>query len=325
MRAIHCLRYGGPETLTLTEIPTPSPGKGEVLVRIRAAGVNFPDLLVLKGEHYMRPAPPFVPGLEMAGEVATLGEGVAKLREGDRVMAAPPAPGCFAEYIVLPEERVFPAPPGLSFAEAASFIIVFGTAYAALKVQGKARPGETVLISAAAGGVGLAAIDIAKRMKLKAIAAAGSADKLSLALARGAAAGIDYRKEDLRQRVKDLTGGKGYDLFVDMVGGDIFDAALRASARNARILIVGFASGRIPEVKLNYLITKNLSLIGVGFGGDFAHSPQWGRMIVDELAALHAREPFKPEISRCYALEDTARALEDLAQRRVGGKLVIEL
>lgn len=324
MRAIRCHALKSLDSLTLDEIPVPSPGNGEVLVRIGAAGVNFADLLVLAGEHYMRPAPPFVPGLEFAGTVVEVGLGVTEWLPGDRVMGAPPSPGCFAEYITLPGERLLAVPAGLSFAEAAGFIIAYGTAYFALKIQGGLEAGETVLISGAAGGVGIAAIDIAKRLGARVIAAVGSPAKLERALARGADSGVNYRTEDLRTRVKALTGGRGYDLFLDNVGGEIFDTALRAAAASARILSVGFASGSIPEVRLNYLITKNLSIIGAGFGGSFAASPAFGRKLIAELTALHASAPFLPEVSGVFALKDTRAALEVLSGRNVVGKLVIE-
>ena len=321
MRAVLCHGHGGPEKLKLEQVPEPEPQAGEVVIRLAAAGVNFADLLMIGGTYYLRPPPPFVPGLEGAGTISALGDGVTGWNVGDRVFAA--RPGCFAEYVKVDAKDVLPIPAGFSMSEAAGLIIGYGTALYALKYRGKVQPGETVFISGAAGGVGVAAIEVAKRLGAIVIAGAGSPEKLDTCAAHGADRLLNYRTEDIRERVKGMTSGKGYDLFFDCVGDEVFDAALRASARSARLLIVGFAGGRAPSIPANYLLAKNISVIPVAFGGDFAESPKLAQEVIDGLGEMHSREPFHPEIAAEYPLEDTPKALQRLANRDVRGKLVI--
>jgi NADPH2:quinone reductase len=321
MRAVLCREYGGPEHLRLEEVPNPTPGPGEVVIRLAAAGVNFADLLMIRGTYYLHPPVPFRTGLEGAGTISAVGEGVTDWKVGDKVFAA--RPGCFADYVAVKATDALPIPAGFSMVQAAGLIIGYGTALYALKYRGQVKPGETVFISGAGGGVGTAAIEIAKRLGAVVIAGAGSPEKLETCKAHGADHVLNYRTEDIRERVKDMTGGGGYDVFLDCVGDDVFDAALRASARSARLMIVGFAGGRAPSIPANYLLAKNLSVIPVAFGGDFAESPALARAVIDDLGAMHAREPFQPEIGGEYGLEDVPDALSRLAGRAVQGKLVI--
>lgn len=320
MRAIVCHALGGLENLTLEDIPAPEPEAGEIVIRLAAAGVNFADLLMIKGTYYIRPPLPFTPGLEGAGTIAAIGEGVSGWTVSDRVFAA--RPGCFAEYLKVKAKDVLPIPTGFSMSEAAGLIIAYGTALYALKYRGKMQPGETVFISGAAGGVGIATIEIAKRLGAVVIAGAGSPEKLEICAAHGADHLLNYNTEDIREKVRALTGGKGYDLFFDCVGDDVFDSALRGSARSARLLIVGFAGGRAPSIPANYLLAKNLSVIPVASGGDFADSPKLAREVIDDLGAMHAREPFHPEITE-FDLADAPKALQRLANREGHGKLVV--
>ena len=320
MRAILCNAHGGPENLTLGDVPDPSPKPGEVVIRLAAAGVNFADLLMISGNYYLRPPLPFVAGLEGAGTISAVGEGVTDWKIGDKVFVS--RPGCFADYIAVKAERVLPIPTGFGMVQAAGLIIAWGTALYALKYRGKVQPGETVFISGAAGGVGTAAIEIAKRLGAVVIAGAGSPEKLETCAVHGADHLVNYRTEDIRERVKSLTGGKGFDLFVDCVGDDVFDAALKASTQRARILIVGFAGGRAPQIPANYLLAKNLTVLPVAFGADFADFPDLAREVIADLGALHAKEPFHPQITE-YPLAEAPKALQKLANRDVRGKLVV--
>jgi NADPH:quinone reductase len=324
MRAAVVREFGPPEGITVEERPTPEAAAGEIVARVHAAGVNFADVLMAAGRYVVRPPRPFVAGLEFAGVVSAVGPGVTRWRAGDRVMGAPTAGGCFAEYVALPEDKAFAAPEALPFDLAAGFLIGHGTAAFSLR-RCQLKAGESVLITGAGGGVGIAAIGIAKRMGAKVFAAAGSAEKLAVAKAHGADELIDYRSQDLAAELKARTDGRGVDVLLDTVGGAVFDAALKGMARWGRIALVGFASGDIPRIPAEYLLVKNLSAIGVGFGAVVVENPALAQTVIDDLLALHAREPFKAEIAGRYALEETPTALRRLADRGVTGKLVIAL
>jgi NADPH:quinone reductase len=322
MHAAVVREFGSPEGIVVEERPVPEPGPGEIVARVHAAGVNFADVLMAAGRYVVRPPRPFVAGLEFAGIVSAVGAGVTRWRVGDRVMGAPTAGGCFAEYVALPEDKAFAAPAARSFELAAGFLIGHGTAAFSFR-RTQLKTSENVLITGAGGGVGIAAIGIAKRMGAKVFAAAGSAEKLAVANAHGADELIDYRSQDLAAELKARTDGRGVDVLLDTVGGAVFNAALKGVARWGRIALVGFASGDIPRIPAEYLLVKNLSAIGVGFGAVMVENPALAQAVVDELLALHAREPFKAEIAGRYPLEETPKALRRLADRGVTGKLII--
>jgi NADPH:quinone reductase len=322
MRAAVVREFGPPEGITLEERPVPEPASGEIVARVHAAGVNFADVLMAAGRYVVRPPRPFVAGLEFAGVVTALGPGVTRWRVGDRVMGAPAAGGCFAEYVTLPEDKAFAAPEALPFELASGFLIGHGTAAFSFR-RTQLKAGESVLVTGAGGGVGIAAIGIARRMGAKVFAGAGSAEKLAVAKAHGADELIDYGSQDLAAELKGRTGGRGVEVLLDTVGGAVFDAALKGMARWGRIALVGFASGDIPRLPAEYLLVKNLSAIGVGFGAVVVENPALAQTVVDELLALHAREPFKAEIAGRYSLEEAPKALRRLADRGVTGKLII--
>lgn len=324
MRAVVCRSYEGIRALKVEEVPEPVAGEGEVLVRIRAASVNFADVLMTSGRYQVKPPLPFIMGSEFAGEVVAVGEGVRSLKEGDRVMGSPLHGGAFAERIAIDARRVWKIPGDLSYEAAAGWVIGYGTAFFALRHRASVQRDEWVLITGASGGVGLAAVQIAKRLGARVIAAASSQEKLAIARANGADAVVDYTNEDLKASVRSITG-RGFDVLFDNVGGDIFDAALHASAPAARVLVVGFASGRIPAIPANYLLLKNLSVLGVGFGAKVATEPEVVQQVIDALASVHAREPFHFEIGGVFPLEEAPTALERLAARCATGKLVIRL
>jgi NADPH2:quinone reductase len=323
MRAVVCNAFGPPESLAVEDRPLPEPAAGQVRIRITAAGVDFADMLMVAGRYQVKPPTPFIPGSECCGVVDALGPGAQGWAVGDAVIAASVDGGFFAEYACLPAERLTPWPAGLPAEVAAGFILGHGTAWFGLVQRGGLKAGETVLVTGAGGGVGIAAIEVAKRSGARVIAAAGSPDKLALAKKHGADDLIDYRAENLRDRIKALTGGRGYDVLFDTVGGDMFDEALRAGAAYARLLVIGFASGRIPEPPTNRLLLKNMSVVGVGFGAVVATSPEGTRAVIDGLAALHAVQPFESAASESVGLDRAGEALARLARREVAGKLVV--
>jgi NADPH:quinone reductase len=322
VRAAIVHRFGPPENITLEERPDPEPREGEVVARVLAAGVNFADLLMVAGRYQVKPPLPFVPGLEFGGIVTAVGSGVERWRPGDRVMGAPIGGGCFAEQVAVPAEQLFPAPESLPIELAAQFVVAHGTAAFAFE-RARLQPGETVLVSGAGGGVGTAAIAIARRLGATVIAAAGSPEKLRAARLQGAHETIEYRSVPLRETVLRLTGGKGADVVLDTVGGSFFDDALRATARRGRILVVGFASGTIPRVPAEYLLIKNIAVLGVGFGGVLLSEPAEAHRVIDELLALHAAQPFTAEVGGRFGLEEVRVALQRLAERGVVGKQLI--
>ena len=323
MRAVVCHAFGPAEDLVVESRPVPQPAPGQVRVKIVAAGVDFADMLMVAGRYQVKPPLPFIPGSECCGEVDAVGEGVTEWAVGDQVIACSVDGGYFAEYACMPAQRLVRWPAGLPAEVAAGFVLGHGTAWFGLIQRGGLKPGERVLITGAGGGVGIAAIEVAKRSGAFVIAAAGSPEKLALAQRHGADAVIDYRNENLRERIKELTDGKGYDMLVDMVGGDLFDEALRAAAAYARLLVIGFAAGRIPEVPANRLLLKNISVVGVGFGAVVFTAPKEVRQVIDALAALHAKAPFQSAVAESLGLEQAGQALARLARRDVVGKLVI--
>jgi NADPH:quinone reductase len=323
MRAAVCTRLGAPDGIVVQEVPDPIPGAGEALVRIEAAGVNFADLLIIAGRYQLRVSPPFIPGLEFVGTVVALGSGVSGCQVGDRVMGAPArGGGCFAELVCMAADRLYAVPASMPLELAAGFIIGYGTAGFALE-RGALSRGERVLVTGAGGGVGLATIEVAARRGGRVIAAAGSAQKLDAARAGGADSLIDYRREDLRERVRSVTGGRGADLAIDLIGGAVFDAALHALAPGGRIVSVGFASGEIPRIPAEYLLLKNLSALGGGFGAVVANDPAGAKRTLDAVAMLNVESPLRAQIAAQLGLEELPAALTRLAAREVTGKLLV--
>lgn len=324
MRALLCKKWGGPKDLVLEETELPAPGKGQVKLRIRAAGLNFADTLIIQGKYQEKPDFPFSPGLEAAGEVIETGDGVTNVKKGDRVMALL-GHGGFAEEAVTDAFRVLPIPDSMSFEDAAAFPVAYGTSQVALDHRGHLKKGETLLVHGAAGGVGLTAVQIGKIMGATVIATARGEDKLKVAQDNGADHLIDYGKEDIRERVKEITGGKGCDVIYDPVGGDVFDTSLRCLAWEGRLLVIGFASGRIPEAPANYLLVKNASAVGVFWGAYMRHNPQ---VVVESFKTLmgwYAEGKIKPHISHRFALDEAPEALQVMMDRKSTGKIVLEI
>ncbi len=322
MKAIQCIEWGGPERLQLADLPLPEPAAGEVRIRVAAAGVNFPDALIVQKKYQVQPALPFVPGTEVAGTVDAVGEGVTRLKPGDRVVAFVGVGG-FAEYVCSSQAQVAPLPPNVDLAVAAGFTLTYATAQHALVERGRLGRGETLLVLGAGGGVGLAAVELGKLAGARVIAAASSADKLDAARRLGADALIDYSSTDLREAVKSTTDGRGVDVVYDPVGGAYTAAALRSLAWRGRLLVIGFAAGEIPQIPANLLLLRELSAVGVYWGEFAKRDPAGNRRLLTELFGWLAEGRLRPLVSKQYALAETPQALQDLLQRRVVGKLVI--
>ena len=324
MKAVLCKAFGPADTLVLEEVASPTPAKNEILIDVHSAAVNFPDTLIIEGKYQFKPPFPFSPGGEAAGVVAAVGEKVSHLKPGDRVMALT-GWGSFAEQVAAPSYNVMPIPKGIDFNSAAAFGMTYGTSMHALKQRANLQPGETLLVLGASGGVGLAAVEIGKAMGARVIAAASSAEKLEVAKAAGADALINYSEESLKDRVKELTGGQGADVIYDPVGGDLFDAAVRAINWNGRLLVVGFASGRIPELPVNLALLKGASVVGVFWGSFAQRQPQDNLANFQQLFAWYAEGKLKPLVSQTFPLERAADAINALANRTAVGKVVVEV
>jgi NADPH:quinone reductase len=320
MRAAVCTTFGSVHDVVIADVPEPTPRAGDVAVAVRAAAVNFPDVLMVAGAYQVRTEPPFVLGSEFAGEVVAVGEGVTSPAVGDRVYGSS-LTGAFTETVVVPAKVVRPVPPGLDMVAAAAFRVAYGTAYHAIVTIGEAQPGQTVVVLGAAGGVGLASVDVAQRLGMRVVAAASSADKLALCRAYGADEIVDYTTEPLKERLKELTRG-GADVVVDPVGGEVSEAALRATAWGGRFVTVGFASGTIPRIPLNLVLLKGAQIRGFEIRTLPEHAPQAmaeGERVLAELVA----QGMRPHVSAVYPLAEAARALADVAERRVLGKVVV--
>jgi NADPH2:quinone reductase len=322
MKAIVCKAWGLPDTLTVEDLPDLEAAPGQVVIDVKAAAVNFPDVLIIQGKYQYKPELPFTPGNEVAGVVRSVGDGVSAFKPGDRVIAFS-AHGGFAEQLTVPAHALMPMPPGMDFDTAAAITLTYGTSHHAVVDRAALQAGETMLVLGAAGGVGLAAIEIGKALGARVIAAASTDEKLAVCKAHGADVLINYSTEDLRTAVKAATGGKGPDVVYDPVGGDYAEAAFRAIAWRGRYLVVGFANGEIPKLPLNLALLKGASLVGV-FWGEFAkREPQANLAGMRQLLGWLAEGKIKPHISARYALADTAKALNDMAARKVTGKVVI--
>ena len=324
MKAVLCKAFGPAETLVLEEIASPEAKKNEVLLEVHAAGVNFPDTLIIEGKYQFKPPFPFSPGGEAAGVVTAVGEKVSHLKVGDRVMALT-GWGSFAEEVAVPGYNVMPIPASMDFASAAAFGMTYGTSMHALKQRANLQPGETLLVLGASGGVGLAAVEIGKAMGAKVIAAASSAEKLEVAKAAGADELINYSESSLKDEVKRLTGGQGADVIYDPVGGDLFDAAIRSIAWNGRLLVVGFASGRIPELPVNLTLLKGAAVVGVFWGAFAQRQPPDNAANFQQLFAWHAAGKLKPLVSQTFPLAQAGEAINTLGQRKAVGKVVVQV
>lgn len=323
MRAVLCKSFGPPENLTLEEVPDLPLGPGQVRIAVRAAALNFADTLIIEGKYQEKPPFPFIPGMECAGTVVEVGEGVTHLAPGQRVMGLA-AKGAFTTQTVTDASAVLPIPDNLDFAQAAAFPVAYGTSHLALTDRANLKPGETVLVLGASGGVGLTAVEIAKVMGARVIAAASSAEKLAVAKEAGADELVNYTTEDLKARVKELAP-KGVNVVFDPVGGDAFDAALRCMAWEGRMVVIGFAAGRIPQVPANLLLVKNIAVLGLFWGAYRFNNPKRLGQSLMELLGMAAKGQLKPHVSHTLPLDRYAEAFRLLSERRSTGKVVLTM
>jgi len=322
MRAVVVDRWMEPSELAVRQVPDPETSPGTLEVEVRAAGCNFFDILMARGQYQVKPPFPFIPGAELAGVVRTVGSDVRGFTPGDRVLAAVPL-GAFAELAAVPARAAMRMPEGMSFEEGAAFPIVYPTSYAGLVFRAALQRGENLLVHAAAGGVGIAAVQIGKALGARVIATAGSPEKLEVARRAGADVVIDYASGDWVDAVKQATEGRGADVIYDSVGGDVTDGSLKCIAWNGRLLVIGFASGRIPEVKLNRVLLKNISLVGLHWGAHAMYEPARIGETFDALFALLAEGKIRPLVYRTYGLDELPDALAALGSRRSWGKVIV--
>ncbi len=322
MKAVVCENFGPPDSLVIAEQADLVAGPGQVVVQVKAAGVNFPDVLIIQNLYQFKPTLPFTPGSELAGVITEVGEGVTHYKPGDRVIAFI-GHGAFAEQAVVPAANLMPMPPSMDFDTAAAITLTYGTSHHAVQDRAQLQSGETMLVLGAAGGVGLAAIEIGKALGARVIAAASSDEKLAVCKDHGADELINYSSGDLREAIKQATGGKGPDVIYDPVGGDYSEAAFRSIGWRGRYLVVGFANGAIPKLPLNLTLLKGASLVGVFWGEYAKREPKANLAAMRQLMGWLAEGKIRPHISQRYALADTAQALKDMAARKVTGKVVI--
>jgi len=324
MRAVLCHAFGPPESLRLEDVDAPVPGPGEVLVDVHAAALNFPDVLMIEGKYQSQPPFPFAPGGELSGTVAALGEGVTDFQPGEAVFGGIGS-GAFVEQVAIAADRLRPKPDAMTFGQAAGIGTTYGTSYYALKQRAALQPGENLLVLGAAGGVGSAAVELGSRMGATVIAAASSAEKLAYAVTRGATHTINYREQDLKRAVRDLTEGRGADVVFDPVGGGLSESAFRSIAWNGRHLVIGFAAGDIPAIPLNLALLKGASIVGVYWGNWLTKEPGAAADIVAELYQLAESGDIDPPISGVFALEDFKDAYASLVDRTAMGKVLLRV
>jgi NADPH2:quinone reductase len=324
MKAVLCSQWGEPESLAIGDVPRRPLAPHEVRIRAHACGLNFADILQVAGKYQVKPPFPFTPGLETAGEIIEIGTGVEHIRPGDRVMAHTHGNG-YASEVVVPAAATIQIPAEMDFITAAGFPVAYGTSHWALTARGGLQPGETLLVLGAAGGVGLTAVELGKALGARVIAAANGKEKLAVAAEHGADELIDYGTESIRDRVRELTGGLGADVVFDPVGGDAFDQALRAVNWEARMLIVGFASGRIQSVPANLALVKNISVVGVSWGVQGERDPRRISGDLTELLRWWQAGRLKPRIAKTFPMGEVAAAMRALLSRRYAGKIVLEV
>jgi len=323
MKAWQVHAWGDPDTLRLEEVAEPRPAAGEILIRNRAASLNFFDILQVQGKYQVKPPFPFAPGAEVAGVVEAVGEGVTRFAPGDPVMATPMLNG-MAELVVAREEAAFPLPRGMGFAEAAAMPIVYQTSFFALRDRARIEPGEWLVVHAGASGVGMAAIQLGRAWGARVIATASSGEKLAFARAQGAEITLPYNDAVWVDEVRQITGG-GANVIYDPVGGDIFDLSTRCIAPFGRILVVGFASGRIPSIACNRILLKNMSVVGVLWGNHVLAHPDYAAQTHAELSRMWEAGQVRPVVGRTHRLEELVEAFREMAGRRVLGKVVVEI
>ena len=322
MKAVVCEKYGPPDSLVVKDLPSPRAGAGEVVISVKAASVNFPDVLIIENKYQFKPPLPFSPGSELSGVIKEVGEGVSGWKPGDRVMAFTTY-GAFAEEVKVEATRLARLPAKMSFEEGAAFVLTYGTSDHALRDRAALRAGETLLILGAAGGVGVAAIEIGKALGARVIACASSDDKLAVCREHGADTTINYTTEDLRERIKALTEGRGPDVVYDAVGGAYTEPAFRSIAWRGRLLVVGFAAGEIPKLPLNLALLKGASVVGV-FWGDFGkREPKAFAESLRQIATWYEQGKVRPHVSEKFPLAKAAEALKLMAARKVKGKVVL--
>ena len=323
MKAIICEQWGPPSSLRWADVPHRTLDAGQARIRVRATGVNFADVLMVGGTYQVKPAFPFSPGLESAGEVVEVAPDVTNVAPGDRVLAVSRFGGSYAEELVADARAVVRIPDEMDFKTAAAFPVAYGTSHFGLTHRGNLKAGEWLVVAGAAGGVGLTAVEIGKQLGAKVIAIAGGAEKCAVAREYGADATIDHRTDSIHERIKELTGGQGADVVYDPVGGDVFDECLRAVNWEARMLLIGFAAGRIQSVPANRILVKNISVIGVVWGAQAARDPVLISNQLRELLGWYAEGRLKPRISATYPLAEAATAMEALLSRQYPGKIVL--
>lgn len=322
MKAVLCTELGPAEKLSVQEVEDPKAAPGHIVVDVKAAGLNFPDTLIIVGKYQVKPDLPFTPGGEGAGIVTEVGEGVTHLKPGDKVIFMTQT-GAFAEKVMVPAITAIPMPDALSFEMAAGITLTYGTSYHALKQRAQLQPGETVLVLGAAGGVGIATVELAKAMGAKVIAAASTDEKLEFCKASGADELINYSTEDLKARVKEITGGKGVDVIYDPVGGDYTEAAFRNMAPGGRHLVIGFAAGDIPKVPINLCLLKQASLVGVFWGAWVSKNPSEQIQNMKEILGMVADGKVRAAVNDVFPLEQVADAYACLTERRAKGKVIL--